>query len=92
MTGLPVLFVGVRCSIDEIMRRRAASGPDRYLAAEPGGPVPEPVLRWQEAVHDPGIYDVEVDTSAASAHECAAAILDHLRGGAPPSAFRHLAR
>lgn len=92
MTGLPVLFVGVRCTLEEIMRRRAAGDRDRYLAGEPGGAVPEPVRRWQDAVHDPGIYDVEVDTTATSAHECAAAILDHLHGGAPPIAFRQLAR
>ncbi len=63
MTGLPVLFVGVRCPIDEIMRRRGA----------PSVSAPDPVRRWQHAVHAPGVYDLEVDTSMRTPEECAAA-------------------
>lgn len=81
LRGLPVLVVGVRCPTDEIMRRRRASGA-RYLAAAEGEPVPAPVLRWQKAVHRPGHYDLELDTSRASPAECAAAIRAALdRGG-----------
>jgi chloramphenicol 3-O phosphotransferase len=81
LTGLPALFVGVRCPTGEIMRRRG----------DVGGAVPEPVHRWQAAVHDPGIYDVEVDTSLMSAEECAAVIRDRLRDQRPTSAFARLA-
>src|SRR6266498_1960956 len=48
LSGLPVLFVGVRCPIEVIMERRratwgAGSGED--------GSVPKPVAFWQQAVH-----------------------------------------
>jgi chloramphenicol 3-O phosphotransferase len=88
LTGLPVLFVGVRCPIEVVMeRRRATWGAGR--ADE--GPVPGPVRRWQQAVHVPGIYDLEVDTSALSAGECAGLIREHLKAGLPLSAFQRLA-
>jgi chloramphenicol 3-O phosphotransferase len=85
--GLPVLLVGVRCPLDVVMaRRRATWGTD-----PPDGSVPPPVLRWQQAVHDPGIYDLEVDTSLLTPEQSAAAILDRLEHGPPPSAFHRLA-
>lgn len=40
-------------------------------------------------MHDPGIYDLEVDTSLQSPQECAEAIMDRLRRG-PPTAFSRL--
>ena len=46
--------------------------------------------RWERAVHDPGVYDLEVDTSAGSSEACAAAILRRLAAG-PPVAFAALA-
>ncbi len=73
LTGLPVLFVGVRCPLPEILARRAATpadSPTRYATATPDTPIPPPVLAW-EAVHDPGIYDLEVDTSRLSPEACA---------------------
>lgn len=92
LAGLPVLFVGVRCPIETILERRRASDPATYLAAAPGEPVPAPVRRWQEAVHIPGIYDLEVDTSALSPTQCAQAIATRLRAGhSGPSAFERLA-
>jgi chloramphenicol 3-O phosphotransferase len=54
-------------------------------------PVPAPVLRWQEAVHTPGIYDMEVDTSRLSPEACAALIREHLDSGPGPTAFPRLA-
>ena len=85
---LPVLFVGVRCPIDVIMERRRAtwgvSGPD-------DGSVPLPVLRWQEAVHTPGIYDLEIDTSELSIEACSEEIRRRLSEPPPPSAFQRLA-
>jgi chloramphenicol 3-O phosphotransferase len=87
LSGLPVLFVGVRCPIEVVMeRRRATWGVDDA----DDGSVPKPVSLWQQAVHVPGIYDLEVDTSLLSPDACADAIRRHLADGPPPSAFRRL--
>src|SRR6184192_3102227 len=59
LQGLPVLFVGVRCPIEVIMQRRLATWHAGYTD---DGSVPQPVSLWQQAVHLPGIYDLEVDT------------------------------
>ena len=90
LDGLPALLVGVRCPVDEIMRRRDADPEGHYATSGPGGEIPAPVLRWQRHVHDPGIYDLEVDTSAMSPEAAAAAIRAGL-AGPPPTAFRQLA-
>ena len=84
LAGLPVLFVGVMCPIDVIMARRNAD-PQGYVA---GDGVPEPVRRWQEAVHQPGIYDLEVDTSVMSPEHCAEAIRRALDRPRSSTAFR----
>jgi len=55
------------------------------------GSVPGPVLRWQDAVHRPGIYDLELDTSQRSPAECAALISERLASGRPATAFVKLA-
>jgi chloramphenicol 3-O phosphotransferase len=89
LSGLPTLFVGVRCPVETIMERRRDTGWKLGGAAE--DPVPLPVLLWQKEVHIPGIYDLEVDTSVLSPEECASAIGRHLDDGPPPSAFRQLA-
>lgn len=96
LAGLPVLFVGVHCPIETILARRAAPEPGRegqYLSADGSGGIPEAVLRWQTAVHDPGIYDLEVDTSVLSPEACADAIRRRLDEGiARPTAFERLAQ
>jgi chloramphenicol 3-O phosphotransferase len=87
LTGLPVLFIGVHCPIGVIMERRRATGwqtPD-------DGSIPMPVKLWQRAVHEPGIYDLEVDTSLLSPEECAALIRQKLTDRPSPSAFHRLA-
>ncbi|MFI4976427.1 MAG: chloramphenicol phosphotransferase CPT family protein [Caulobacterales bacterium] len=92
LDGLPVLFVGVLCPTPTIMQRRnagQAGREGRYATGSPEDPTPAPVLRWQAAVHSPGIYDLEVDTSALSPAECAEAIRQRL--GQPATAFRRLA-
>jgi chloramphenicol 3-O phosphotransferase len=89
LSGLPVLFVGVRCPIGTIMERRRNTGWKLGGAAD--DPVPRPVLLWQKEVHKPGIYDLEIDTLVLSPQECASAIRRHLDDGPPPSAFRQLA-
>jgi chloramphenicol 3-O phosphotransferase len=95
LDGLPVLFVGVHCAIETIMERRnqGQSGRDnQYAVGSAHDPVPKPVLAWQQEVHVPGIYDLEVDTSSTSAEHCAAAIRQRLlEEHAGPSAFERLA-
>lgn len=85
---LPAWFVGVRCPIEVVMERRRATWP----AITPAdGSVPEPVLRWQTAVHEPGIYDLEVDTSLLTPEQCARSIRQRIERGPAPDAFRRLA-
>lgn len=95
LEGFAVLFVGVRCPIETIMKRRAVSEPGReglYVKATEEVSIPEPVRRWQEEVHKPGLYDMEVDTSQLTALECADAIRQRLELGIPePSAFERIA-
>jgi chloramphenicol 3-O phosphotransferase len=93
LRGLPALLVGVRCPLEVIMQRRDAGQPGkegRYATSGPCGEIPEPVLRWQRYVHQPGIYDLEIDTSAVTPETAAALIRERL-DGPPPSAFRRLA-
>lgn len=94
LEGLPVMFVGVKCSIEAIMERRNAGEPGRegvYVRGTVEGLVPEPVKAWQREVHSPGIYDLEVDTSEQSPETCAALILARLREGGGAEAFERLA-
>lgn len=88
--GLPVLIVGVRCPIDVIMKRRRESMTGVYVTAEPGEPIPEPVLRWQREVHRPGIYDMEVDTSELTPEECALQVRRRLDSASRPTAADEL--
>ncbi|RAP75664.1 chloramphenicol phosphotransferase CPT family protein [Paenibacillus montanisoli] len=88
LSGLPVLFVGVRCPIEVVMQRRIATWKAGY---EKDGTVPYPVRLWQDAVHTPGIYDLEVDTSVQSPEECAGKIRLRLEEGEPFSAFKQIA-
>jgi chloramphenicol 3-O phosphotransferase len=83
--GLPVLFVGVRCPLEEIWRRREASwgqkrddqDDDRLRAVE----------RWQTAVHAGMSYDMEIDTSVATPEHGAALVAERLRSGPLGSGF-----
>jgi chloramphenicol 3-O phosphotransferase len=90
---LPAYLIGIHCPIEVIMQRRDSPGGDRqgtYETTGPDGQIPRAVLRWQDAVHDPGIYDLEIDTSTASPQRAASMIAARL-AGPPPSAFRTLA-
>ena len=83
----------VRRPIEIIMERRAASEAGRgYVTGSSDDPTPLPVRMWQEAVHRPGIYDLEVDTSVLSPEQCAQAIRQRLRDGAQPGAIERLAQ
>ncbi len=66
LEGTPTLFVGVRCPLEVAVQREIQRG-DRA----PGG-----AAVFHPLVHDPGIYDFEVDTNLLSPAECARAILD----------------
>lgn len=60
-----VFFVGVRCGLPELERRERERG-DR----------PAGLAKWQHTrMHRTVVYDFEVDTSAATPHACAEAII-----------------
>ncbi|WP_085521837.1 chloramphenicol phosphotransferase CPT family protein [Tuberibacillus sp. Marseille-P3662] len=82
---LPVMFVGVHCPIEVIMKRRMDTWNTGYSE---DGSVPTPVKRWQKSVHVPGIYDLEVDTSVLNAEACANVIRQRLENGPTPTAFQ----
>ena len=89
LQGLPVLLVGVRCPVEVALeRRRATWGGVGY---HPDGTGQDSVRLWHEAVHQPGIYDLEVDTSVLRPEECADLIAIRLTDGPPPLAFRRIA-
>lgn len=88
LSGLAVLFVGVRCPIEVIMERRQMTW---GLGYPEDGSIPTPVKLFQHDVHVPGIYDLEVDTSVLGPKACADAIRRRLLADPPPSAFARLA-
>jgi chloramphenicol 3-O phosphotransferase len=94
LAGLPVLFVGVRCPLATIMERmRAGQAGRTYSEGSSAEAIPAAVSRYTEAVHDPGLYDMDVDTSVMTATECAEAIRRRLAAGVPsPTSFERLAR
>ncbi len=81
LSGLPALLVGVRCPADVIAQRRSDDQRDGTYSVSA-----HIVQRWQDAVHRPGIYDLDVDTSCSSPEQCAEAIRRRMEG-APPVAF-----
>jgi chloramphenicol 3-O phosphotransferase len=82
MAGLEVVFVGVRCSPDELERREQARG-DRVSGQS---------ADQLERVHTHGIYDLECDTTTATAHACALQVKAFLDSGVRPTAFDILRR
>lgn len=90
LSGLPVLFVGVRCPIETVMARRNADPQGGYYAA--GDTIPEPVQRWQDTVHAGKVYDLGLDTSVLSSEACVERIVRALAAPPAPTAFERLAR
>jgi chloramphenicol 3-O phosphotransferase len=88
LESLPVLVVGVRCPLEVVMQRRRATWP---VSRPDDDSVPQPIRLWQQAVHMPGIYDLEVDTSVLSPEQCADVIRQRLQEGPIPSAILRLA-
>jgi chloramphenicol 3-O phosphotransferase len=80
--GIDVVFVGVHCPLEELERREQRRKDRRAGMAR---------LQYGQ-VHAQALYDVEVDTSALSATDCAARILDWIREGHDRSAFERLRR
>jgi len=69
LTGLDVLWVGVRCDPGTAAAREIARG-DR---------VPGMAAAQAETVHAGVVYDLEVDTTRTESLDCARAIAEHLR-------------
>jgi chloramphenicol 3-O phosphotransferase len=88
LAGLDVLFVGVHCPIETIMARRNADPDSLYVKGEG---VPAPVQLWQDAVHVPGLYDLELDTGTLTPTEAVAAIARLLAAPPQSRAFTALA-
>jgi chloramphenicol 3-O phosphotransferase len=75
-----VVFVGVRCPLDELQRREAHRGDrDSGLAA-----------RQFDQVHQNTTYDIECDTSLRTPLECAESIKAFLSHRPRPTAFEQL--
>ena len=70
------------------MARRQATWGRSY--AEDGS-IPRPVLLFQELVHIPGVYDLEVDTSVMSPEASAEAIRVRMDEGPAPTSLQRLA-
>ena len=79
LSGFSVLFVGVRCDIEEAARRERVENRAEGLA-----------LLQSEVVHSHGIYDLEVDTCKLSSAACARIIQEFLEKDWAPSAFQKL--
>ncbi len=77
LTGLDVLFVGVRCSL-EVVNAREAKRPGRF---------PGTATSHFHCVHRHCVYDIEVDTSQSSPRLCAQQIVERIAQGGPPTAF-----
>lgn len=90
LTGLSVLFVGVRCPVDVLWARREATW--GQIRGEVDDGVRGSVHLGCEAVHAHGGYDLEVDTSVSGPRDCAARIRKRLEEGPAGSRFAELAR
>jgi chloramphenicol 3-O phosphotransferase len=90
LIGLPVLLVGVYCPLEIILERRRTTGWSAGKHPD-GASAPPPVRLWQQEVHLPGIYDLEVDTSKLNPKECATMIRQRLETGPVPTAIQRLA-
>lgn len=87
LDGLPALFVGLKCPAEIILARRIGRG------ETDDGDLLDRIHRWIDAVHDPGDYDIVIDTSILPPLECARAIEARLASSEPYAALScHLSR
>jgi chloramphenicol 3-O phosphotransferase len=89
LQGLPVLFVGVRCPLEVIWRRRRESWGQDVTTVDDS--LRAAVERWQDSVHASLDYDLAVDTSMLTPAQCADLIATRLADGPPGAAFGRLA-
>ena len=75
-----VWLVGVMCNLAELEKRELARG-DRQIGL---------AKEQHVSIHAGAIYDIEIDTSAASVDECALAIKDKVGGTTSPKALEQL--
>ena len=80
LDGLPVLLVGLRCPL-EVAEQRERERQDRPLGA---------ARAVFTAIHDPGIYDLEIDTSVIAPRDGALSIKRLLAEGSFPDALVRL--
>jgi chloramphenicol 3-O phosphotransferase len=86
------LFVGIHCPLEIIMERRNAGAEGRHYATGPSDDPPPIVRLWSQAVHAPGVYDLELDTGTLTPQDCAQAIRRRLDApDTAPSALQRLA-
>jgi len=79
-----VLFVGVRCTLDEVERRERKRG-DRRSGHAKGH------YHLTHALVDAhGSYDLDIDSSLATPLECALLIKDYMESDPTPTAFHNL--
>jgi chloramphenicol 3-O phosphotransferase len=88
LSGLPVLFIGVRCPVEVIWARREATWSQVRGELDEG--VVGSVELSQHAVHSHGKYDLEVDTSVLSPEACAGLIRQRLEEGPPGTCFAEI--
>lgn len=82
LAGHDVLFVGVKCPLEELERRERVRG-DRQIG----------FARWQyERVHRHGGYDFELNTGVLSPEECAGQLKSLLLSGQKGEAFDRFRR
>jgi chloramphenicol 3-O phosphotransferase len=80
LAAYEVLFVGVKCPLEELERREKARG-DRQIG----------FARMQHGwVHRYGAYDFEIDTSKSTPEQCATELAALLQSGRKGQAFRRL--
>lgn len=84
MNGTDVVFVGVHCSASDLTQRESLRG-NRVVGT---------AVDQADKVHSHGLYDLEVNTSFASAQACTGQIRNYLQHSPPPTirAFDHLRR
>lgn len=89
LTGLPVLFVGVRCPVDVLWERRQATW--GQVPGEVDAGITGSVHLGVDAIHAHGGYDLEVDTSVLSPEACAKLIRKRLMEGPPGTRLAEIA-
>lgn len=78
--GQRLYLIGIRCAVDELVRRELARG------NRPHGLAQSQVA----SVHEGREYDLSVDTTRSNPAECAEAIVQWLQCGPEPSAFARM--